>query len=176
MRSEGAPSELSDEQLLDLAALISLYQTMEKFIQENPNTPLESFVKSLGIPDAEVPTYAGMWNPVFASIGMNLRILEVLKNNPEMPLKQVGDKLNISRLEDIKYGVGVLRDLIRNGGVKPEHHPLYFETLITSAGLFGDQESDRIINEDNFKNTVFFYGLTATGTHDLNPTPFGEIS
>ncbi len=173
MRSEGAPSDLSDEQVLDLAAQISLYQTMERFIQENANQSIESFVKSLGIPETEVPTYAGMWNSIFTSIAMNLRILEILKNDPEMPLKQVGDKLNISRLEDIKYGVGVLRDLIRKGGVTSEHHPLYFETLITSAGLFGDQESDRIINEDNFKNTVFFYGLTATGTHDLNPTPFG---
>ena len=172
MRAEGAPN-LPDEALMDIAATLSLYQMMENFITENPDQNVEAFVKSLGIPEEEVSAYAEGWQPPFADIALNLRIVQVLNENPELPIKQIGEKLGVSRLEDIKYGVGVIRDLLRTGGVKPEHHPLYFEELITSAGLQGSQESDRIITEEDFKDTVFFYGLTATGTHDLNPTPFG---
>jgi len=172
MRAEGAP-DFSDNDLLNVASQISLYSEMEKFIQANPDQDIEAFVKSLGIPDQEVSAYAEGWQSPFADIALNLRIVDVLSQNPELPIKQVGEKLGITRLEDIKYGVGVIRDLLRSGGVKPEHHPLYFEELITSAGLQGDQESDRIISEKDFNDTVFFYGLTATGTHDLNPTPFG---
>jgi adenylate cyclase len=172
MRAEGAPN-FSDDDLLNIASQISLYNEMEKFIKANPDQNVEAFVKSLGIPDEEASAYAEGWQTPFADIAINLRIIDVLSQNPELPVKQVGEKLGITRLEDIKYGVGIIRDLLRTGGVKPEHHPLYFEELITSAGLQGDQESDRIISEKDFKDTVFFYGLTATGTHDLNPTPFG---
>jgi class 3 adenylate cyclase/CHASE2 domain-containing sensor protein len=172
MRAEGAPL-FSDDDLLNIASQISLYKEMEKFIQANPNQGVEDFVKSLGIPDEEVSAYAEGWQPPFADIALNLRIVDVLSQNPELPIKQVGEKLGITRLEDIKYGVGIIRDLLRSGGIKAENHPLYFEDLITSAGLQGDQESDRIISEKDFDGTVFFYGLTATGTHDLNPTPFG---
>ena len=172
MRAEGVP-HFSDDDLLNIASQISLYNEMEKFIKANPDQNVEAFVKSLGIPDEEISAYAEGWQPPFNDIAINLRIVDVLSQNPELPIKQVGETLGITRLEDIKYGVGVIRDLLRNGGVKPENHPLYFEDLITSAGLQGDQESDRIISEKDFDDTVFFYGLTATGTHDLNPTPFG---
>jgi class 3 adenylate cyclase/CHASE2 domain-containing sensor protein len=172
IRAEGAP-DLPDEVLLGIADQISFSQMMEGFIVDNPGQSVEAFVKSLGVPDEEVSAYAQGWQPAFADLSLNLRIVEVLTKNPELPIKQVGQELGITRLEDIKYGVGIIRDLLRNGGVKPENHPLYFEELITSAGLQGDQKSDRIISEADFKDMVFLYGLTATGTHDLNPTPFG---
>ena len=172
MRAEGAP-DLSDDALLDLAGRVSLFQMMEDFLTENSDATVETFIPSLGIPQEEVSAYAEGWAGPFADIALNLRILTILTEHPELPLIQVGNKLGINRLENIKYGVGIIRDLIRQGGVKAEDHPLYFEDLITSAGLHGDQESDRIITEEDFDGTIFFYGLTATGTHDLNPTPFG---
>lgn len=135
MRAGGAPN-LPDDTLMDIAAQISLYQMMEGYIVENPDQNVEAFVASLGIPADEVSAYAAAWQTPFSDIAINLKIVEILKDNPEMPLKQVGLELGISRLEEIKYGVGVIRDLIRTEGeVKPEHHPLYFEDLITSAGL-----------------------------------------
>jgi class 3 adenylate cyclase/CHASE2 domain-containing sensor protein len=172
MRAEGAP-DLPDEALMNIAAQISLSLMMEGFLKESPDQNIETFVQSLGVPVEEVPAYAEAWQSSFSEMALNLRIVDVLNENPELPIKQVGEKLGITRLEDIKYGVGIIRDLLRTGGVKPEHHPLYFEELITSAGLQGSHESDRIITEEDFKDTVFLYGLTATGTHDLNPTPFG---
>ena len=172
MRAENAP-DLSDDALLDLASQVSLFQMMEDFLTENPDANVEAFIIALGFPQEEVAAYAEGWAGPFSEIALNLRILAILNEHPELPLAQAGEKLGISRLEKIKYGVGIIRDLIRQGGVKPEDHPLYFEDLITSAGLHGDQESDRIITEEDFDGTIFFYGLTATGTHDLNPTPFG---
>ena len=172
MRTEGAPA-LSNEALLDFASQISLYTMMEGYINENPDAGVDAFVKSLGIPDEEVSTYADGWRSPFSDISYNLRILKVLSQSPDLPLKQIGEAMGITRLEDIKYGVGVIRDLMRSGGVKPQNHPLYFQELITSAGLQGSQDDDRIISEKDFEGTVFLYGLTATGTHDLNPTPFG---
>ena len=172
MRAEGAP-DMPDEALIDLVSQISLFQMMEDFLVENPDQNVEAFITSLGIPQEEISAYAEGWSIPFADIALNLRLVAILTEHPELPLKQIGEKLGITRLEEIKYGTGIIRDLIRQGGVKPENHPLYFEDLITSAGLQGDQESDRIITEEDFNDTVFFYGLTATGTHDLNPTPFG---
>ena len=172
MRAEGAP-DMPDEALFDVVGQVSLFQMMEDFLVESPAEPVETFIASLGIPQEEISSYAEGWSAPFAEIALNLRLVTILTEHPELPLKQVGEKLGITRLEDIKYGAGIIRDLIRQGGIKPEDHPLYFEDLITSAGLHGNQESDRIITEDDFKDTIFFYGLTATGTHDLNPTPFG---
>jgi len=172
MRAEGVP-DLTDDVLLNIADQISLYRMMEGFATENTGQRVEDFIRSLQIPEDDVAAYAEGWRAPFDEISLNLRIIDILGENPELPIKQVGDKLGITRLEDIKYGVGVVRDLLRSNGVRPEDHPLYFEDLITSAGLQGDQESDRIISASDFKDTVFLYGLTATGTHDLNPTPFG---
>jgi len=48
-------------------------------------------------------------------------------------------------------------------GVRPEDHPLYFLSVVWE---------DRVMLPSDFEGKVFFYGLTAAGTHDLNPMPY----
>lgn len=170
---EAGGTDLKESLLLEMLNRVSLSQFMEKNLKDNPDLTLKSFANDLGIGQEEFDEVAEGWSAPFEEIKINLRILKTLQTNPDLSLQQIGEEIGVSRLENIKYGVGVLRDLIRQGGIKPEDHPLIFEDLITSAGLHGEQSADRIVSADAFQNTLFFYGLTATGTHDLNPTPFG---
>jgi len=165
--------DVADEVLMDMGTRVSLAGMMEASLQDNPELTIDAFAAMLGVPDEEVPAFSEVWGGPFYGIKSNLQILEILQGDANLTLQLIGERMGVSRLEEIKYGVGVLRYLVQHGGVKPEHHPLYFQDLITSAGLHGDQSVDRIVTSDDFKNTVFFYGLTATGTHDLNPQPFG---
>lgn len=170
----GAGAEgLSPELLMEMWSVVDLCRTIESALIENPDLSVRDFGRGLGVPEEELDAFADQLGGYFNEISYNLQILEVLSGNPEMPLDAVGEAVGVSRLEDIKYGVGVLRDLIRTTGVEDADHPLYFLDIITSAGLHGDESADRIITEEDFKGAVLFYGLTATGTHDLNPTPFG---
>ena len=165
--------DLSADLLMEMWSVVDLCRTIETGLLENPDLTARDFGQSLGVPEEELDGFAQQFRGYFTEIGNNLRILEVLQKNPDFALDKVGQAIDVNRLEDIKYGVGVLRDLIRNGGVRPEHHPLYFLDIITSAGLHGDESADRFIRADDFRGAILFYGLTATGTHDLNPTPFG---
>ena len=169
MGAEGA----ADDILMDMGTRVSLTGMMESSLQDNPDLTIDAFAGMLGVPDEEAPAFAEGWGGPFSEIKNNLQILKILQEDANLTLQQIGERMGVSRLEQIQYGVGVLRYLIRQGGVKPEHHPLYFQDLITSGGLHGDLSVDRIVTADDFKDTVFFYGLTATGTHDLNPQPFG---
>jgi len=171
-RGAGA-GDVPDETLLDLGGQLSLASMMEEMLLGNPEATVEALAEAIGVPAEELPSFKEVWGDTFGEISRNLRIVELLNEDPAMSLHDIGVRLGVSRLEEIKYGVGVIRHLAQHGGVKPEDHPLYFQDLITSAGLHGDQSADRIVTPADFDGTVLFYGLTATGTHDLNPTPFG---
>ncbi|MDA0744908.1 MAG: CHASE2 domain-containing protein [bacterium] len=166
-------ADLDPQLLIEMKYVVGDCMAIEQALQNNPDLSVEDYARSLGIPEAELPAVADILGSFFSRIKNNLLILNVLAENPERSLEEVGQQMGVSHLENIKLGVGILRDLMRQGGVSAEDHPLFFLDRITSAGLHGDETADRIITASDFENTVFFYGLTATGTHDLNPTPFG---
>ena len=169
--------DLSPDLLLEMKYLVSDCLAMEQELSANPELTVETYVANfaaaVGIPAEEVPFVVDVLAGSFNRIKNNLHIYRILKENSEFSLQQVANQMGVTRLEEVKLGVGIIRDLIRRGGVKPEDHPLFFLDRITSAGLHGDEASDRIVTTEDFKDMAFFYGLTATGTHDLNPTPFG---
>ena len=171
--SQEGGADLDPGLLFDKATRVFFGRKFEQGLVSNPDLTLDAIASAFGVPEEEKSQFEEVWAGPFREVALNLGILNVLKDNPGLSLQGVGERMGISRLEEIKYGVGVLRSLIRGGGVKPEDHPLIFEDLITSAGLDGHETADRIVTSKDFEHTVFFYGLTATGTHDLNPTPFG---
>jgi len=171
--SQEGGADLEPGLLFDKATRVFFGREFEQGLVSNPDLTLDDIASAFGVPEEDKLQFEEVWTGPFREVALNLGILNVLKDNADLSLQEVGERMGISRLEEIKYGVGVLRSLIRGGGVKPEDHPLIFEDLITSAGLHGQETADRIVTSKDFERTVFFYGLTATGTHDLNPTPFG---
>ena len=171
-RAEGG-DDLPAETLLEMRNVVLDCQGFEMTLQENPDLTPEGFLAAVGVPEASIAEFADAIRPSFNRIKNNLQILAILQKDPNLPLDAVAQKMGIARLEDIQLGVGILGNLIRKGGVKPEDHPLFFLDRIKSAGLQDEGGVGQVITESDFNSAVLFYGLTATGTHDLNPTPFG---
>jgi class 3 adenylate cyclase/CHASE2 domain-containing sensor protein len=159
--------------LMEMKYVVSDCIAMEEALAGDPNMTVTAFIASLGIPEEEIPAVAEILGDTFARIKTNRLIHQTLSDDPSLSLEEVGHRMGVERLEDIKLGVGIIRDLMRRGGVTAEDHPLFFLDRITSGGLHGSQTADRIVTRDDLKGSLFLYGLTATGTHDLNPTPFG---
>ncbi|MDP6778925.1 MAG: adenylate/guanylate cyclase domain-containing protein [Candidatus Latescibacteria bacterium] len=172
--AEEGGAGLDPDLLLQMKYVVFDCQQIESALSDDPELTVERFAGDMGVPEEEIPAVAEVLGAYFGRIKINLRIYDVLKKSPELSLAQIGERLGVSRLEDIQLGVGVIRDLMRRSGdLGPEDHPLFFLDRLTSAGLHGEKAADRIVTAEDFQGTAFFYGLTATGTHDLNPTPFG---
>lgn len=134
-------------------------QIEQAITQDRSLTPV-SFFAAQGIEESNIPSDL---REFFETIQNNLRIAEMLKQNPAITLQQVADKLGIKRLDTVEYGYDALKNLMEHGGIQPEDHPLIFFTVIHQGKEFLPSD---------LKDKVLIYGLTATGTQDFNPTPF----
>ena len=159
--------------LLEFRNVVMDCAGMEEVLRADRSLSVEGFIQMMGVPAEEVAPIAEILAPYFDRIKNNLGIVDILTEDPDLSLEEVARRMGITRMEDIDLGVGIIRSLVRAGGVQPHDHPLFFLDRIMTGGLLGEGSSDRILSADEFNGTVFFYGLTATGTHDLNPTPFG---
>lgn len=124
---------------------------------------LEGFCRKMGLPLEYIqPDHVLLFNEV----RQNLLMKDILARDPDMSLAEIARELGVKRLDDIKVGYYRIRGLLlKNGGVTAEHHPLYFYPV-----ALGGWE----ITPDDLKDKVFFYGMTAPGGHDLNPTPYSS--
>ncbi|MFC1565247.1 CHASE2 domain-containing protein [candidate division KSB1 bacterium] len=101
---------------------------------------------------------------IYEQILLNRTILDLFASNPELSLTDAAHALERPE-NDIRRSYFIMKDKLDKGGVKPEDHPLYF---------YDPELNGRILTEDDFRDKVFFYGLTAAGTWDLNPMPYNE--
>lgn len=166
-------AQLPDDLLLENRNIVMDCAGMEEVLLADRSVSVEGFVQMMGVPEEDIAPIVEILGPYFNRIKNNLGIAEMLTENPTLSLGEVAERLGVSRLEDLDLGVGIIRSLVNAGGVQSHDHPLFFLDRIITGGLHGEQSSERILSGAEFDGTVFFYGLTATGTHDLNPTPFG---
>jgi len=117
-----------------------------------------------GIELTENDLPAEAW-PIYNEMKMNHRILALLQEHPELTLEQTAESLDIKRIREISRSYYVMKDFIEKGGVKPEDYPLYF---------FTPEVDGKVLDAGDFRDKVFFYGLTAAGTWDLNPMPYNH--
>ena len=137
-------------------------RVFEGALQADPELTLEEFCRGQGLPAEYIqPEHVLLFN----EIRHNLQIKEVLASDPDLSLEEVADSLGVKRLDDIRRGYHRIRTLLLDGDIGLEHHPLYFYT-VSVAG--------REITPADLKGKVFFYGITAPGGHDLNPTPYSS--
>lgn len=164
---------LSTDLLLEYRNVVMDCAGMEEVLKLNPDLTVEDFIGAMGVQAEEISPFAEILGPYFSRIKNNLKIADALEENPDLTLAEVGERIGVTRLENIALGVGIIKNIIHQGGIQPHHHPLFFLDRVMTGGVLGEHASERILTDEEFDGTVFFYGLTATGTHDLNPTPFG---
>jgi len=134
----------------------------EEALRTDPKLTLEGFCRDRGIPTEYIqPDHIVLFN----EIRHNLRMKEILTRDATLSLEDVADSLEVKRLDDISDGYHRIRNLLLNGGVSPKHHPLYFYPVAIGG---------REITPADLAGKVFFYGATAPGAHDLNPTPYSS--
>lgn len=160
---------------------------LEPIIAEGAS--FDEMVEALfGGPSSEVPEdLIGPYRAKYANLWGRLRMEAMLNANPDMALAQVADSLTSLRAEklmaedpklsldsarthglvrasDVEREYYVLSNLVHEKGKVPaDAHPLVFYTVVVDR---------KPILASDFKDAVFFYGITSTGGHDRNPTPF----
>ncbi|MFC2075455.1 CHASE2 domain-containing protein [candidate division KSB1 bacterium] len=97
------------------------------------------------------------------TIERNHRIADLLTADGDMTIEAVADGIGVDNVESINREYNLLSGIINSPGHIEVDHPLYFTDLMVAG---------KPITREDFKDKVLFYGLTATGTHDLNPMPF----
>jgi class 3 adenylate cyclase len=113
-------------------------------------------------PEQNPDMYEGQ-KEVFKQLRINQAMFELLSEKPATTAAEASEMLGKS-LEEIEDSHTVISRLIEQGGLTNADSPLYFMPPVDVEG--------KALWLDDLKGGVFFYGLTAAGTHDLNPTPF----
>ena len=157
--------ELEPEQLVrDAFSKVLMAKSVEAFLKTNPSMEARDFFESQRIPSERIAP--GMIQ-FFQEIKNNLMIERVLAEDQELTYDSLVVQLNLSESPQLRRNFEIIRNLYRTQGTTAGHHPLYFYSSPTEFSLRG-----RPIVPFEFQEKMLFYGLTATGTHDLNPMPF----
>jgi class 3 adenylate cyclase/CHASE2 domain-containing sensor protein len=92
-----------------------------------------------------------------------LNRIELQATNPEMSEFDVEENAAV-RANDIAGDFYTMQHMMEvDGEIALDAHPLVFYAIIV--------DGEPVFPSD-FRNTVFFYGITSTGGHDRNPVPF----
>ncbi|MFH1007151.1 MAG: adenylate/guanylate cyclase domain-containing protein [Candidatus Latescibacterota bacterium] len=159
-RERGMNEGLSEQAYL----LVRYASGFEQALQADRSLSLEAFFKAQDVPLERIPPeQRDFFSKIFDQVKRNLSIVEILESQPGLSVEEVAKVLGVRQWEGLRGDVATIRDLLARGGVGPEHHPLYFLSVVLE---------DRVLLPSDFEGKVFFYGLTATGTHDLNPMPY----
>lgn len=137
----------------------------ETLIKQGKSAKFEpsAFQQLFGLSPADDRSLYENQQEVFENVRLNLAMLKALSDDPETSLAEVENKLGLSG-EKAENSYAVIRKLLYRGGPTSGDRPLYFLPAVTVEG--------KTLSFDDLRGGVFFYGLTATGTHDLNPMPF----
>ncbi|MFC1555679.1 CHASE2 domain-containing protein [candidate division KSB1 bacterium] len=131
----------------------------DKYIKGNEPFPGQLPDHWEGLVDFEV------YRNIYLELQMNTNVASVLSIYPDLTLEAVADSLEIRPPNRIRYPYNYMKYILDRGGLKPEDYPLYF---------FDPEVNGKILSKEDIKDKVFIYGLTAAGTHDLNPMPYNH--
>jgi adenylate cyclase len=123
----------------------------------------ELFTELFGARPEDNPNLYEGQRDVFEKLRINHAMLKLLSEKPAATAAEASEKLGVS-LEAAEDSRAVISKLIESGGPTDADRPLYFLPPVNVEG--------QKLWLDDLKGGIFFYGLTAAGTHDLNPMPF----
>ena len=101
----------------------------------------------------------------YQELVLNHKIADAFEENPSLSLDEMKNAIDEQNEAKIRRGYYIIKDKFDKGGLNPNDYPLYF---------FDPEVDGKILTKDDFKGKVFIYGLTAPGTHDLNPMPYSQ--
>jgi len=100
---------------------------------------------------------------IYTEILINHKMYDLLKENLEITYEEANEKIGIDDEEKVRLSYKFIKHKLSSDGITELDYPLYF---------FPIEIEGKLITDDMFKDKIFFYGLTAAGTHDLNPMPY----
>lgn len=139
---------------------------VEEAIEKNPDWDGYEFFTSQGLPENRI--IKGMVS-FYEQIKTNNQIEMVLRNNENISYDSLLIFLSLEDKSTLEWNFRIIQNYLISEGNTDALHPLYFyppKTRFTHGG--------KLIAPYEFKNKILFYGLTAAGTHDLNPMPFNS--
>ena len=101
--------------------------------------------------------------PIYIDILANHRVYDLLKENPRITIEEVKEKAGIEDEGKVGLCYKYIKHKLAAEDITEQDYPLYF---------FPIEIEGKLLTDDLFKGKVFFYGLTAAGTWDLNPMPY----
>ncbi|NQU08445.1 MAG: CHASE2 domain-containing protein, partial [Candidatus Abyssubacteria bacterium] len=121
------------------------------------------FTQLFGLAPEDGPELYETQLEVFENVRLNHGMLELLSESPGVSPREAAEKLGVEE-EAAEHSHTIVSRLLGKGGPSGPDRPLYFLPPV----IVGDKQ----LSFEDLKGGVFFYGLTAPGTHDLNPMPF----
>ncbi|MBI4830199.1 MAG: CHASE2 domain-containing protein [Candidatus Lindowbacteria bacterium] len=122
----------------------------------------EIFAQLFGLSPEDAPDLYESQREVYENVRLNHAALEILSKAPNMSMSEVVSKLGSS--EEARNAYLIVRQLVLEGRDIAPQRPMFFLPPFVVE--------DKPLKFDDLRGGVFFYGLTAAGTHDLNPMPF----
>ncbi|MEE9166612.1 MAG: CHASE2 domain-containing protein [Candidatus Neomarinimicrobiota bacterium] len=157
--------KLGPEQIVrDAFSKVLMAKSVETLLEDNLSMEVKDFFESQGISLDKVAP--GMIR-FFQEIKTNLMIEKLLAEDQQLSYDTLLVRLKLEGGAQLKRNFTIISNLLRTQGTATHQHPLYFYSSPTEYSLQG-----KAIAPFEFQNKILFYGLTATGTHDLNPMPF----
>ena len=197
-----ASIKASKKEILDAVKKVMMMGAIEKWIMANPNGTAAEFKKAPAFIFNEVKNNNTIASTFLDSNRTSVPILGELIANGSILLEYgIGDyefsnlrqlqldlaaaiekavddgykkalKKTQAKLSLLERNFQIISNLDRNSMIE-EQRPLYFYTS-TDRLIYGSEEKGtaRLIVPFEFVGKKLYYGLTATGTSDLNPMPF----
>ncbi|MFC1556437.1 CHASE2 domain-containing protein [candidate division KSB1 bacterium] len=129
-----------------------------------------SYIAQDRTPEALPPYWEGLLDfetylDAYQELNTNHKISAMFHQYPDLTLDAMSDSVEVYPANKIRLGYYTIKDRLAKGGLTPADYPLYF----TDPEVNG-----KILTAEDFVGKVFVYGLTAAGTHDLNPMPYNN--
>ncbi|OGG47078.1 MAG: hypothetical protein A3F84_13970 [Candidatus Handelsmanbacteria bacterium RIFCSPLOWO2_12_FULL_64_10] len=192
--------DLARQRGIDDAGLVTGYQAslqaaslMEQAVLADPQVRnAHVFAQLFGLPPDQVPADLGPDSPAEAilkfapsddyvgqirdllktldDVRVNNLVAQRMEKNGLATPEQIAAGLPDLSVDRVRRSLETLRYNLRGGQVQPADRPLFFPPL--QPITFGNRGKQQQVTAEDMKGKVLFYGLTATATHDLNPTPY----
>jgi len=151
---------------------LMLAHTVEQALINIPERDAVAFFISQGVPENRIsPPMRNLYNEIKDNLKLENYLLEHLSKNEQsldsLVFDSVAAELEIEVLTFTAWNFDIMRNFMKSGVNDENIHPLIF---FPSKKVLKSQE--KRLAPFEFRNKMLFYGLTATGTHDLNPMPF----
>ncbi len=192
--------DLARQKGIEDAGLVSGYQAslqaaslMEQAVLADPQVrTAHVFAQLFGLPPGQVPADLGLDSPAeviarFApsddyvgqirdllttldDVRTNNLVAQQMEKDGLATPDQIAARLPGVPADRVRHSFEVLRHYLQGRQIQPADRPLIFPSFTPIT--FWNRGKAQPVTTDDMKGKILFYGLTATATHDLNPTPY----